>query len=193
MKKSKTISLIIGCLIGLFFAFYFTAKFFKVFYIDFQPPIIIRTPVIINRWSDILPNKKSDQKQHKNSQKQHPTPTVRQNIINRSKGTSRSGATGLSSRGSSPALMAIYVYFGKDKVAQAIAQAESGLNCKRVSKEDDRGLFQINWHYHSWRFKKQKLNWSDCWANAKVASQIYKEQGWYPWSVYKNKSYLKFL
>lgn len=87
---------------------------------------------------------------------------------------------------------AIYIYFGNDKVAYAIARAESGFNCKAVSHTGDYGLFQIN-KVHLWRFEKEGLDWSNCWDNAKVARQIYEEQGWYPWSVFQNKKYLQFI
>ena len=89
-------------------------------------------------------------------------------------------------------LEAIYVYFGDDVVAYAVALAESGLNCEKVSRTNDYGLFQIN-KVHLWRFKKQGLDPFNCWDNAKVAMQIQEEQGWKPWSAYKNGSYKKHL
>lgn len=79
---------------------------------------------------------------------------------------------------------AIYVYFGKDEMAYKIAQLESNFKCDVVSKTKDYGLFQIN-EIHLWRFKKFNGNPLDCWDNAKVAYEIWKEQGWNAWTTYK--------
>ena len=87
---------------------------------------------------------------------------------------------------------AIYVYFGEDKIAHAIAKAESGYKCDSISKTKDYGLFQIN-QVHLWRFEKFRGNPFNCWDNAKVAYEIYKEQGWRPWVVFQNERYLKYL
>jgi len=92
-----------------------------------------------------------------------------------------------------PELEAIYIYFGKDITAYAIAMAESGLNCKRKSNTSDYGLMQIHLPLHQWRFDKFSGKWDDCFDNVKVAYEIYKEQKWQPWSVYKNKRYLDYL
>ena len=92
-----------------------------------------------------------------------------------------------------PELEAIYIYFGKDITAYAIAMAESGLNCKRKSNTSDYGLMQIHLPLHQWRFDKFSGKWDDCFDNVKVAHEIYKEQKWQPWSVYKNKRYLDYL
>jgi len=92
-----------------------------------------------------------------------------------------------------PELEAIYIYFGKDITAYAIAMAESGLNCKITSKTNDYGLMQIHLPLHQWRFDKFGGKWHDCFDNVKVAYEIYKEQKWQPWSVYKNKRYLDYL
>jgi hypothetical protein len=88
-----------------------------------------------------------------------------------------------------PELEAIYIYFGKDITAYAIAMAESGLNCKRVSKTKDYGLFQIN-QVHLPKFKEDKF---DCYENARVAKKIYDASGWNAWVAYTNGSYLKYL
>lgn len=87
---------------------------------------------------------------------------------------------------------AIYVYFGNDPVAYAVAKAESRLNCKVISKTDDYGLFQIN-KVHLWRFTNRNLDPLDCWDNSRIAAEIQAEQGWWPWSVYKSGRYLTFL
>jgi hypothetical protein len=92
-----------------------------------------------------------------------------------------------------PELEAIYIYFGKDITAYAIAMAESGLNCKRKSKTNDYGLMQIHLPLHQWRFDKFGGKWDDCWDNVKVAYQIYKEQGFNPWVVYSTGVYKNYL
>lgn len=96
-----------------------------------------------------------------------------------------------------PAQEAIYIYFGKDKVAYAVARAESGLTCHKTNYNKngtvDRGLFQIN-SIHDWRFKKFNGDPYNCWDNAKVAAQIVEEQkGWGAWVAYTSGSYLSFL
>jgi hypothetical protein len=88
-----------------------------------------------------------------------------------------------------PELEAIYVYFGKDITAYAIALAESGLNCQRVSKTNDYGLFQIN-QVHLPKFKEDKFN---CWENARVARKIYDASGWNAWVVYSTGVYKNYL
>lgn len=50
----------------------------------------------------------------------------------------------------------------------------------------DNGLFQIN-DIHEWRFKGDKF---DPFENARVAKQIYDEQGWRPWTAKKYCTYL---
>jgi hypothetical protein len=88
-----------------------------------------------------------------------------------------------------PELEAIYIYFGKDITAYAIAMAESGLNCQRVSKTNDYGLFQIN-QVHLPKFKEDKFN---CWENARVARQIYEASGWNAWVAYSTGVYKNYL
>ena len=88
-----------------------------------------------------------------------------------------------------PELEAIYIYFGKDITAYAIAMAESGLNCKTTSKTNDYGLFQIN-QVHLPKFKEDKF---DCYENARVAKKIYDASGWNPWVVYSTGVYKNYL
>jgi len=88
-----------------------------------------------------------------------------------------------------PELEAIYIYFGKDITAYAIAMAESGLNCKITSKTNDYGLFQIN-KVHLAKFKEDKF---DCYENARVAKKIYDASGWNPWVVYSTGVYKNYL
>jgi hypothetical protein len=92
-----------------------------------------------------------------------------------------------------PAKEAIYIYFGNNPVAYAVARAESGYNCKAISKTSDYGLFQIHLPLHQWRFDKFGGSWDNCWDNARVAYEIQSEQGWNPWSVFTNGNYKLFL
>lgn len=77
-------------------------------------------------------------------------------------------------------------------MALAISQAENGTRqCDRIGVTGDIGVFQIapQFHYN----KVDDINdLKDCLTNIKVAKQIYDASGWYAWSVYKNKLYLKF-
>ena len=76
------------------------------------------------------------------------------------------------------------------QVAVAVAKAESGLRCDAVSSTNDHGLFQINAvHFPKFAGKSPY----DCDANIEVAYQIYKRQGFYPWTVYRTGSYKRFL
>jgi len=88
-----------------------------------------------------------------------------------------------------PELEAIYIYFGKDITAYAIAMAESGLNCKITSKTNDYGLFQIN-KVHLAKFKEDKF---DCYENARVAKKIYDASGWNAWVVYSTGVYKNYF
>jgi len=74
--------------------------------------------------------------------------------------------------------------------AIAIAKAESGLRCNAISPTNDHGLFQIN-AVHFPKFKGKDPY--DCDANIEVAYEIYKRQGFYPWTVYRTGSYKRFL
>lgn len=77
-------------------------------------------------------------------------------------------------------------------MALAISWAENGSRkCDRVSPANsngtkDYGVFQIN-TIHAWRG-----NLTDCKENIRIAKEIFDEQGWSPWSVYKNKRYLTY-
>jgi hypothetical protein len=88
--------------------------------------------------------------------------------------------------------------FGKDAdMAVAIAKAESGLNEKSVSKPNrngsiDRGIFQIN-SVHLWRVGGDSSKLLDRDTNIAVAYEIFKEQNWIPWTVYRTGAYLKYL
>ena len=92
---------------------------------------------------------------------------------------------------------ALYIYFGTDPVAYAVAHAESGMMCNAVNRNKngsiDRGLFQIN-SIHNWRFDKFNGDPFNCVDNVKVAHQIYTEQnGFSAWVAFTNGSYLTFL
>jgi hypothetical protein len=75
--------------------------------------------------------------------------------------------------------------------AAAIALAESGGNPRQESSNAngsiDRGLWQINSVHGS-------LSTTDVRGNAIAAVKIFREnQGWSPWTTYKNKAYLREL
>ena len=77
-------------------------------------------------------------------------------------------------------------------VAMAIMQAESGCNTNSLSRTGDRGLMQINW-VHSAMVGGNLALLFDPETNMRIAYQLYQTSSWYPWSAYKNGSYLKFL
>jgi hypothetical protein len=88
--------------------------------------------------------------------------------------------------------------FGSDcKMALAVSQAENGTReCARVSQPNsngshDTGVFQIN-DIHLKKGYTRK-DFQNCFTNIKVAKAIFDQQGWGPWSVYKNGSYKKYL
>lgn len=83
---------------------------------------------------------------------------------------------------------AIYVAFhpigGNDLVAQAnrVAECESRHNPGAVSPGGgNHGLFQIN-GVHAPRFPHRWWRRYESLHNATMAAEIYKEQGWRPWS-----------
>ena len=91
----------------------------------------------------------------------------------------------------------ICMAFGEDcKMALAISQAENGTRqCDRIVIEPNNtvsiGLFMIN-STHFKRFPASQL--VTCLGNIEAAKQIFAEQGnWTAWSVFKNKSYLRFM
>ena len=88
--------------------------------------------------------------------------------------------------------------FGKDaQIALAVSQAENGSRaCDRVSRPNrdgsvDIGVFQVNSNAHKAKATPDELK--DCLTNIKVAKQIYDKSGWFPWVVYRTKSYLSYL
>lgn len=84
-------------------------------------------------------------------------------------------------------------YFGEDyKMAIAIAKAESNLKHDAINKNTngtiDVGIFQIN-DCHGLSIEDRL----DAEKNIKFAYELYKKQGWSPWSAFKNNSFKKFL
>jgi hypothetical protein len=144
----------------------------------------LQTPIIIKFQSPIIKKKRvSDNKQ--------PTKTSQERakfgqILAKTKGVE-------SQQEFRPEMEAIYIFFGKDITAYAIAMAESGLNCQRVSKTNDYGLMQIHLPLHQWRFDKFGGKWDNCWDNVKVAYEIYKERKWNAWVVYSTGVYKNYL
>lgn len=83
-------------------------------------------------------------------------------------------------------------------MALAISQAENGTRqCDRDNKglnKDgtvDYGVFMINGYWHRNKATPEQLK--DCLKNIQVAYEIFKQQGWSPWTVYKTKAYIKYL
>lgn len=75
--------------------------------------------------------------------------------------------------------------------AIALFYAESGLNPGRKSGTNDHGVAQINKWYQRNRIGDRDLyNAQD---NIDIAYEIYQEQGFKPWSAYKNGAYKKYL
>jgi hypothetical protein len=160
--------------------FLFLFLIFEYLNYKFWSNYTVQSPILIKFQSPIIKkNKTSDNKQTNNTPLKSPKISVFGQV--REEKEFR------------PELEAIYIYFGKDITAYAIAMAESGLNCKRKSNTSDYGLMQIHLPLHQWRFDKFGGKWDDCFDNVKVAYEIYKEQKWQPWSVYKNKRYLDYL
>lgn len=83
--------------------------------------------------------------------------------------------------------------FGENaKIMLAIAKAESGLKSV-ISKPNkngtrDVGIFQIN-DCHGYSVEERL----DPEKNIQMAKKVFEKQGFLAWSVYKNKSYLKYL
>lgn len=78
-------------------------------------------------------------------------------------------------------------------MALAISQAENGSReCDKIGITGDIGIFQIAPQYH-YNKVKQIDDLKNCLTNIRVAKRIYDSSGWHAWSVYKNRSYLKFL
>jgi hypothetical protein len=79
------------------------------------------------------------------------------------------------------------------KVALAIASAESGLREQALNINTnstiDVGIFQVN-SVHVRRAGCSLKELVDQYKNVDCAYTIFKEQGWNPWVVYKNGSYL---
>ena len=76
--------------------------------------------------------------------------------------------------------------------AMAIAQAESGCNPNALSRTCDRGIMQISC-IHSDMVDGDLSALYDPATNIAVAYRIYSARGWYAWSAYTNRSYLKYL
>ena len=160
--------------------FLFLFLIFEYLNYKFWSNYTVQSPILIKFQSPIIKkNKTFDNKQTNNTPLKSPKISVFEQV--REEKEFR------------PELEAIYIYFGKDITAYAIAMAESGLNCKKKSNTSDYGLMQIHLPLHQWRFDKFGGKWDDCWDNVKVAYQIYKEQGFNPWVVYSTGVYKNYL
>ena len=76
-------------------------------------------------------------------------------------------------------------------VAIALFTSESGLNCNAVSSTHDYGVTQINSLYQRNRINGRDLK--DYKKNIDIACEIYKEQGFSPWTNFRNGRYKKYL
>lgn len=66
--------------------------------------------------------------------------------------------------------------------ALAVARCESGLNPAAHNRGSDaRGLFQLLWRYHAWRFAGGDP--FDPETNVRAAFGLWQERGWQPWIV----------
>lgn len=84
--------------------------------------------------------------------------------------------------------LAQLVGFPDPKLAAAVAMAESGgwtANTAITPREYSVGLWQINTKVHPYTPEQM----SDPMQNAIAAFNLFKKQGWKPWSAYKNGSY----
>ena len=84
--------------------------------------------------------------------------------------------------------------FGKDgPVALAVAKAESGLRCNALGDTQltpsSYGVFQIR----AFATRPPIEDLYDCHKNIEYAYQMYKRQGFQPWSAFTSGSYKKFL
>lgn len=82
-------------------------------------------------------------------------------------------------------LVAMYWPYEEIWHAVLIAYRESGFNtgAHNPKGEDSRGLFQINVAYNA-HPQLANYNLFDPQVNAFFAYQLWKEQGWRPWSTY---------
>jgi hypothetical protein len=72
--------------------------------------------------------------------------------------------------------------------ALIIAFHESGYRTEAISRTNDYGVFQLNCKWQKKRVGGDCNRFLDLETNLRVAHQIYKEQGWKPWST---KIYLR--
>lgn len=80
-------------------------------------------------------------------------------------------------------------------VAVAIAKGESGWNTSAhalTSREDSRGLWQINVNAHPWG---KSINLYNDEVNARAARRVWREAGgsFHPWSVYIHCTYGRYI
>lgn len=82
---------------------------------------------------------------------------------------------------------------GDDAVtAVAIAGAESGWNPEAANPSSTaRGMWQTMMSYHGPKY--DGASWTDPFANARVAHEVYQSQGWSAWTVYTSGAYRSHL
>lgn len=72
--------------------------------------------------------------------------------------------------------------------AHRIAECESGMNPRAVSRTNDHGLFQINQVHRNTFSQVTGQPWSAVYSpyfNAMFAKWLYDRQGWTPWTCRK--------
>ena len=84
------------------------------------------------------------------------------------------------------------VFRGEEKIALAVAKAESGLNPKAVNwnrnGSKDVGVFQIN-DKHGWS-TEERFDWE---KNIRMAKDLRDRYGWTEWTAFNNQSYRNYL
>lgn len=95
------------------------------------------------------------------------------------------------------AMQAGFTNTGRDDltIAVAVARGESGWNTTarlHTSREDSRGLWQINTLAHPWG---KKINLYNGRVNANAARRVWRQAGgsWRPWTVYTRGIYLQYM
>lgn len=91
-------------------------------------------------------------------------------------------------------------YFGEEAdIARAVAMAESKMNSQAINHSDGHGVCRGSFGtmqiacIHTERFGVELKDLLDEETNIRIASEIWKEQGWTPWGAYTSGSYKKYL
>lgn len=174
----KTLKLMIvsaGLILFVLYLAYLVGNAPKV--LKFQNPIILRSPIILEKRPDPIQILGLNTAQAQE---------ITQALIWSDRGVVKSKLTDTEKY--------ICELFGKEcKTAIAIAKAESKMNCLEIGDRNlepmSYGLFQIR----SFNGRPVNKDLLDCKTNIDTAFKIYQEQGFGPWSTYKNGAYKKYL